>query len=143
MEVNDYDALGRIETLTHFGPDATPADLSNNPKLAEFHYTHYDDGRKSKSIERHWALGAIVPTLTTALDYEYDALGRLTREELDSSDDSLDYIDIFTYELAGNRVGGTHDRGADDAIDERDVSTYDLNDRLITESRDFLDDSLD
>ncbi|MEK7856642.1 MAG: hypothetical protein AAB288_11170, partial [Acidobacteriota bacterium] len=49
-----YDALYRLDTLTVFGPDATPNDLTNNPKIADFDYTVRADGKRTAVSERVW-----------------------------------------------------------------------------------------
>jgi RHS repeat-associated protein len=66
----------------------------------------------------------------------YDNLGRLVREVFDSSDDSLDFTDQYTFDLVSNRLAKLHDQGSDDTIDEAVTYSYDKNDRLLTETLD-------
>ena len=47
-----YNELYRLDTLTQYAPDATPNDLSDNPKLADFDYTVRADGQRTAVQER-------------------------------------------------------------------------------------------
>jgi hypothetical protein len=42
-----YDHMNRLDTLTHYGADSTPEDLSDNPVLQSFDYERYADGMNS------------------------------------------------------------------------------------------------
>ncbi|MEQ1905722.1 MAG: RHS repeat-associated core domain-containing protein [Pirellulaceae bacterium] len=63
-------------------------------------------------------------------------MGRLISEVLDSSNDSLDYVDAFAFDLNGNRLKQTRDWGSTSKVDYATTYTFDNNDRLITESQD-------
>ena len=57
-------------------------------------------------------------------------------EVLDSSDDNLDYVDAFAFDLNGNRLKQTRDWGSTSKVDYATTFAFDNNDRLITESQD-------
>jgi hypothetical protein len=64
-----------------------------------------------------------------------DAAARLVGESLDSSDNSLDYVDAFTFDLTGNRLATSRNWG-DAATDDYSVfSTFDVNDRGVDNIR--------
>jgi YD repeat-containing protein len=52
-----YDALNRLVGLTQYAPDATPLNLSDNPRLAGFDYTLRADGSRSAATETFWLGG--------------------------------------------------------------------------------------
>jgi YD repeat-containing protein len=136
--VTDYvfDALGRLDKLTHYSPDATPHDLSDNPKLAEFDYTVRADGKRTRADEfRHGAQ-------TGTFRWEYDAVGRLVDEIFDSyEDNALDYTARYSFDLAGNRLEKSLWKTAapvSGTPDEHAAYLYDANDRLLEETLDLL-----
>ncbi len=133
-----YDELNRLDLLTVYGPDETPEDLSDNPKIARFDYTVAADGRRTGLVEEFYEDGQSTPFVTNEINWEYDALGRLIEEDFDSSDNSLDYIESFLFDLAGNRLQKTRDLGRNQTIDETTTYSYDANDRLWTEAVDRL-----
>jgi YD repeat-containing protein len=137
-----YDRLDHLTALTQYEPDATPTDLSDNPKLAEFDYTLRPDGARSGATETFWfddGHGAPGPH-TNHLTWTYDNLGRLTDEVFDHYDDRLDQTQHFTYDLAGNRLLRTVDQGNNATIDQGFTYSYDVNDRLLTEDADLNND---
>lgn len=75
-------------------------------------------------------------TIQATVDYLYDALGRLTREERDSSASGEDYAIDYLLDLASNRLTKTTTKGA---TVQRVDSQYDARDRLLQEDG-FLDD---
>lgn len=128
-----YDELNRLTKLTHYKPDATPNDLSDNEKLAEFAYTVLSNGKRSGATETFWydEDGNGTPEAhTNTVTWEYDELGRLTDETFSDPD----FIDsIYTYDLTGNRTKLEKDTNGDGLIDETTRYTYDANDRLFKE----------
>jgi RHS repeat-associated protein len=128
-----YDNLNRLDTLTHYEPDPTPEDLSDNTKIAEFDYDVRADGRRTGVTETRYDSGSAE---TTRVDWTYDDLGRLTDEVFNHYDDLLDQSLHFTYDLVGNRLEQTLDKGNDATIDEKVTYTFDDNDRMLTESND-------
>jgi RHS repeat-associated protein len=133
-----YDPLNRLDLLTHYGPDDTPEDLSDNPLLARFDYGVQADGRRTSLFEEFYQAGSPAPFLTNQIQWQYDALGRLVVEDFDSSDDSLDYTESFVLDLVGNRLQKTRDLGRDGTLDETTDYAYDANDRLWSEAVDRL-----
>jgi hypothetical protein len=107
-----YDLMNRLDTLTHYGPDGTPLDLSDNPVLARFDYERYADGMKSGATETD-AQGRV-----STFSWDYDNVGRLVREVYDSADDSLDYATGYVFDLVGNRLEKATDRGLEGTVDE-------------------------
>jgi RHS repeat-associated protein len=69
----------------------------------------------------------------------YDNMGRLTRESYDSSDDSLDFLTDYVFDLVGNRLEKQTDTDptftGDPTFDDSVTYTYDDNDRLLTETK--------
>ena len=120
-----YDELNRLEDLTHYAPDATPGDLYDNAVLQRYEYTYHADGNKSG--ERFTDGSSNVQTWA----WLYDALGRLTREIHDNTDDSLDYS--TESDLVGNRLWKNTVKNGDGIADERIESEFDRNDRLLNE----------
>jgi RHS repeat-associated protein len=131
-----YDSLNHLDTLTQYAPDATPNDLSDNPKIAEFDYTVRADGKRTAVLEQIWKDGPSQSPLVNQFNWTYDDVGRLTQEVLDSSDNSLDYTTSYKFDLAGNRVEMKVDQGSNNTIDQFFAYVYDANDRLLTESLD-------
>ncbi len=72
--------------------------------------------------------------LTNFYIWNYDSAGRLTREVLDSSDDSLDQTESFLMDLVGNRIRRTLDKPGT-ANDTTDIYTYEASDRILNELR--------
>jgi RHS repeat-associated protein len=136
--VTDYafDALSRLDKLTHYSPDATPSDLSDNPKLAEFDYTVRADGKRTRVDEYRGG------NQTGTFRWEYDAVGRLVDEIFDSyEDNSLDYRANYAFDLAGNRLEKSLWKTAGTVSgtpDEQTSYAYDANDRLLEETLDLL-----
>jgi YD repeat-containing protein len=80
IALHAYDTLGRLTKLTHYVPDSSPQDLSNNAKLAEFDDEHNVVGQRTSTTETFWFDGADPDTLpephTSEIDWTCDA-GRL------------------------------------------------------------------
>ncbi|QDU62393.1 tRNA(Glu)-specific nuclease WapA precursor [Planctomycetes bacterium Pan216] len=140
IEDYEYDQLNRLEALTHYAPDATPDDLSDNEKLAEFTYVLRNDGRREGSSETFYHEDGTQTTVQYV--WTFDELNRLTQERIDSSDDSLDRTVDYVFDLVGNRLRKAVDLGNDGTIEELIWSTYDENDRLLTEIADLDGDGL-
>jgi RHS repeat-associated protein len=130
-----YDSLNRLDVMTHYAPDATPQDLSDNDNIAQFDYVVRADGRRTGVTETRWNAGN---PLVTTISWTYDNLGRLVQEVYDSHDNTLDYTASYTFDLVGNRLEKSVDQGSDTTIDETITYTYDDNDRLLTETKDLL-----
>src|SRR5436190_16061374 len=110
---------------------ATPSVIEAKPVLA-FDYNAAGlelaaDGQRMGVVEKRYD-AAGWPFSVTTIDYEYDALNRLTREVRDDGDDGptgTDFTADYTFDLAGNRTKVTTDR-VNDADDE--VVEYDYDD---------------
>ncbi|MDY0170795.1 MAG: RHS repeat-associated core domain-containing protein, partial [Thermoguttaceae bacterium] len=126
-----YDSLNRLDVLREF--------LDNNGNgvfdagddlLTWFDYTVRADGRRTGAVEQFWIDGAMQQN---TIDWSYDNLGRLVDEVFDHYDDAFDQTDRFVYDLVGNRLEHTRDRGNNGTIDETTGYLYDANDRLLSE----------
>ncbi|MEK7855492.1 MAG: hypothetical protein AAB288_05335 [Acidobacteriota bacterium] len=131
-----YDSLNRLDVLTQYAPDATPNDLTDNPRIADFDYTVRADGKRTAVTERIWKDCFGQSPLTNQFGWTYDDIGRLTQETLDSSDNTLDYTTSYKFDLAGNRLEKKVDQGSNSSIDQFFAYAYDANDRLVNESLD-------
>ena len=139
--ITDYvfDSLNRLDKMTDFGPDPSPNDLSNNPKLTEFDYSVRADGKRIAATETFW-LDSNGDTITephvNQLSWTYDNAGRMTDEVINHFDNALDQTEHFVYDLVGNRRTLTKDLVNNGTTDEAITYLYDSNDRLNTESLD-------
>lgn len=111
-----YDELNRLDTLTQF-KDANANgqfDAGIDALLAEYDYTVRDDGKRTEAVERFWfddnADGILDPH-ENRMTWIYDNLGRLTDEVFDHYDNSLDQTEHFVYDLVGNRLSQSVDKG--------------------------------
>jgi len=123
-----YDNLNRLKEITHYAPDATPEDLTDNSILQRFVYDYYQDGNKSKESFTD-AQGQ-----THTWEWVYDQLGRLLAETHDNANNSLDYTTEYVYDLVGNRLERRVDQGNDGVVDQIIESLFDQNDRLRSET---------
>jgi RHS repeat-associated protein len=150
--VTDYtvDEMGRIVMLTHYAPDQTPETLSDNGKLAEFHYTYLADGNRSSAVETFWGTTTGLAQ-TTNLHWTYDALNRLVSEQYagyDASGAALSYLTTYTFDRVGNRLTKVTDASVDGyvstpgSLDETITYLYDANDRLLVEMKDLANPAL-
>ncbi|MBA2115005.1 hypothetical protein HOV93_21770 [Planctomycetes bacterium FF15] len=139
-----YDELNRLDVLTHYAPDATPEDLSDNDKLAEFDYEVRADGKRTGVTETYWLdsdeNGTPEPHVVD-IDWTYDELGRLVEESIDHFDNQFDQTEWFEYDLVGSRTKKELDSDFNGTVDEAISYLYDANDRLQTEERDVNNDS--
>ena len=134
-----YDFLNRLDQQIAYLPDSTPGDLTDNDKLDEFDYTLRADGKRSQAIETFWFdsnSDSIAEPHTNQIDWTYDDAGRLIDEVFNHYDDLWDQTEHFTYDLTGNRVEKTLDKGNDSSIDETTTYTFDENDRMLAADTD-------
>ena len=126
----DYDAMDRLDLLTHLKPDGT--------KLATFKYTLRADGKRTQEVKgTDFVLGEATKTLT--FNWTYDAVGRLKTETIDdSAADSLGRTTTWAYDLTGNRVEQIIDMGSDGALTADETISYSYNnlDQLTVETSD-------
>ena len=128
-----YDDLNRLDEMVSFVDDGTVNgvyDSGSDTLIAGFDYTLREDGKRTGVTETFGG------GLTNTISWDYDPLGRLIEEDFDSSDDNLDYIHTYTFDLAGNRLTWEKDTNHDTNVDETVTYTYDANDRLKTEELD-------
>jgi RHS repeat-associated protein len=131
IALHTYDTLGRLTKLTHYAPDSTPEDLSNNAELAEFDDEHNVAGQRTSTMETFWFDDA---AHTSEIDWTYDSAGRLVDEVFNHYDDTLDQSQHFAYDLSGNRLSRSLDEGLNNSVDRFFAYEYDANDRLREET---------
>lgn len=123
VDVYHYDDLNRLDHVT--------ATNSGGHKLFEQEYTLRDDGSRDYVIEKRYDGSSSSPFSTTKIDWSYDDEGRLTGETRDEGNDSTqnggDYTDVYSFDLAGNRITKTHDAVSND---ETITSAYNDRDEL-------------
>ncbi|MEM6474502.1 MAG: hypothetical protein AAF802_33525, partial [Planctomycetota bacterium] len=142
-----YDQLSRLDKMTSYqtdGSDQDIADLSDNQVISEFDYEVRSDGRRTRLDESIRVNGQLQ---TSSRTYDYDQLGRLVRETLDSDfDNTLDHIIDYEFDGTGNRVRKSIDSNPVDtnsdgeitiadtpAFDEVTDYTFNVGDQLIEE----------
>ena len=128
IEDYNYDELNRLKELTHYAPDATPEDLTDNVVLQRYEYDYSADGNRTGET----LIDAQGRVHTWA--WVYDQLGRLIGESHDNSDDSLDYAAEYVYDLVGNRLEKKLDQGNDGTVETVIEGVFDQNDRLQSET---------
>jgi uncharacterized delta-60 repeat protein/RHS repeat-associated protein len=123
-----YDDLNRLSLETVTRDDPSTANTIETRPVLRFDYNYYDSGaadedhRRRLMIESDGQRGGVVETRynaagnafsTNYIDYEYDTLGRLTKEtrdqDNDGNDDTYDSITSYAYDSVGNRLSETFD----------------------------------
>lgn len=139
IETTAVNHTGAITRMRHYAPDATPYDLGDNPKRAEFVYSYDASGQRKRMVEKFWmdadqnATTADTPQ-QTIYDWAYDADKRLFNETIDSFDNALDRTESLTLDLFGNRMKRTVNLASTpNSVDEVFAYRYDVNDRLLDE----------
>ncbi len=146
IQTTQVNQLGAITQVRHYGPDATPHDLGDNPLRSQFDY-ELTNGQRTKLTETFYFdhdNNSSTPDVakTTTYDWVYDANNRLLSETIDHHNDDLDRTESFTMDLFGNRLSRTVDYAATSTLtDQAFAYLYDDNDRLITETLDNGNDS--
>ena len=92
-----YDALNRLQT-------ETITDGSNT--LFSEQFTLNDNGTRASASESQLQAGG--STVTTGTTWTYDALQRLVGEAVTSSASGQSYSDVYTFDLASNRMSKAH-----------------------------------
>jgi RHS repeat-associated protein len=130
----DYDRMNRLEELTHFLDDGDGVFDSMDAVLASFVYELRDDGKRESAVE------TFQNGDTNTFTWDYDDVGRLIGEELDSSDNDLDYVDSFVYDLTGNRLETTRTwtHGGGGQADYSITYVPDANDRVLHETKVYV-----
>ncbi|MFN7841532.1 MAG: putative Ig domain-containing protein [Pirellula sp.] len=133
VEAYEFDILGRLLSMRHYKSDSNNQTLTDNPKLSEFRYDYRPDGKRISLVERFWNQTIQSnPHQENRYDWEYDPTGRLVREILDSSDDTLDRTESFVMDATGNRMERRLDR-VGTQNDRIELYSYDVNDRVLAE----------
>ncbi len=116
----EYDTLNRLKTIAHYN--------SNDALLAGYEYTLAPNGRRTGVHEER--LEADSNYSTTDIAYAYDKLNRLVSESSTSSLQSLNFTNVYTYDLVGNRL-----EKRSEGVSPGVVSySYNENDQLLTEN---------
>ncbi|MGB7160103.1 MAG: RHS repeat-associated core domain-containing protein, partial [Tepidisphaeraceae bacterium] len=134
-----YDAAGNRQTVSlpsgivtsYAYDDLNRLDVMENKlgatMLSSYDYTVRADDTRSRVVETRLESGG--NTTTRTIDYEYDAVGRLTRESSSSNGDYAEnYNWVYGYDRAGNRTIKWNG-----AIEYWREYAYDANDRLTQE----------
>lgn len=122
-----YDDLNRLTSVTTRGPPA-----SGSPLLASYEYTLREDGLRTSVLETRREADDTLSQVR--VNYTYDALNRLTREEsvvLAGTLPDRSFTTDYVYNLVGNRLSKTTAPGSGDG--ETITSTYNDNDQLLQE----------
>ena len=134
-----YDSLNRLETLRTYN-DANSNhvwDSAVDQLLSQYDYDLALDGKRTGVTEKQLV---DVTVQETRIDWFYDNLGRLTREQYNGYGTDLDFIADYTYDLVGNRLTKKTDTNPtfsdNPTYDEEIDYAYDANDRLLTETKD-------
>jgi RHS repeat-associated protein len=133
-----YDVMNRLTKLTNF-KDANKNSIfdSGDDRVSQFDYRLDLLGRKEYATE--WFGNG--DSQKNKIDWTYDNAGRLIREVFDHYDNSLDQTQEWEYDLVGNRLRQTLNRGNDVSVEEVTTYRYDVNDRLLEEIFDDLTDA--
>jgi len=104
--------------------------MDSGEGISQFDYLLDAQGRKIQANEKFWIDSQVKQN---KVDWTYDNAGRLVREKFDHYDDAFDQTLEFAYDLVGNRLSQTVDKGNDGVIDQVFAYHYDANDRLLEE----------
>jgi len=115
-----YDDLNRLTNLTHTA--------QGGAVLANYVYQLDLTGRRTNAVEVLQQNGGTYHTNT--LNWQFDAMYRLTNESCICSVSSASYTNSYAYDLVGNRIHKTYIGQSPDNI----AYTYDNNDELASEN---------
>src|SRR5258708_3404885 len=96
-----YDTLNRLTSVTN---------KRGTTLLSSYVYTLQADGLRIGVTEQQLEGDTTTSTITKI--WTYDALQRLTQEQLTSSISANSYTDTYVMDLVGNRLTKTHTQGA-------------------------------
>jgi RHS repeat-associated protein len=100
--------------------------------LSSFDYTRRADGQiltLTESVKQHPSVDSFEDVTAT---YTYDAINRLTKEEVNSSVAGKDYTKEYVLDLVGNRTKLVETKEGQSAVTT--TSTYNARDQLLTET---------
>jgi RHS repeat-associated protein len=115
-----YDTLNRLTSVTN---------KRGTTLLSSYVYTLEADGLRIGVTEQQ--LESDTTTSTVTKIWTYDALQRLTQEQVTSSISANSYTDTYTMDLVGNRLTKTHTQEGQTLTSNY---TYNSNDQLTTET---------
>lgn len=130
-----YDALDRATAVTHFRNvgDTDRVFDSGDEFVETFSYTYDNGQRTSETTRKYDDDGTLTDTLT--YDWQYDDLGRLTKETFVSSASPVkNYETDYAFDLTGNRLSKLDVFANDEARDILFDYKYDANDRLVQDA---------
>lgn len=129
-----YDALGRVEDLSHFiDTNGNHTWDAGETLRARFQYTYDKASNRTSSVET-------IDGQTQTFTYQYDALNRLIEEDFQGPNGTGSYTDRFAFDLTSNRLSYT--RTDNDGNDTYTTTyAYDDNDWLLTETKTHANDS--
>ena len=124
-----YDVRNRLKTLVH-----KASAVASAATLLALSYSVDASGLRTQIAEIRPG-DATTPIYTRTTDYQYDAVKRLTREQVTGNHGTPDRIHAWTYDAVGNRLTQVATVGAAPAAVTTTTSyDYDNNDRLLSES---------
>ncbi len=115
-----YDERNRLKTLLHKASAAANAAI-----LLSLSYSVDASGLRTQIAETRPNPTASQPAITRTTDYQYDAVKRLTREQVTGTQ-SQGRTTVFTYDKVGNRKT----EATSGTLSKNQTLTYDNNDRL-------------
>jgi RHS repeat-associated protein len=133
----EYDNMNRLIKETNFVDKNNNGILDNGEGVSQFSYELDKQGRKLSAKEKFWIEFG---QQENNIDWIYDDAGRLIYEKFDHYDDAFDQTSEWIYDLVGNRLRQTVDKGNDGTVDNVTKYTYDKNDRLLKEQHDAQND---
>lgn len=124
-----YDARNRLKTLVH-----KASAIASAATLLALSYTVDASGLRTQIAEERPG-DATTPIYTRVTDYTYDAVQRLTREQVSGNHGNPDRVHAWTYDAVGNRLTQVATVGAaPSATTSTTTYDYNTNDRLLTEA---------
>jgi RHS repeat-associated protein len=124
-----YDVRNRLKTLVH-----KASAIAGAATLLALSYSVDASGLRTQIAESRPG-DATTPTYTRITDYQYDAVQRLTREQVSGNHGDPDRLHEWTYDAVGNRLTQVATVGAGSLATTQTTSyDYDANDRLLSTS---------
>ncbi|MGL6196750.1 MAG: RHS repeat domain-containing protein, partial [Thermoguttaceae bacterium] len=126
-----YDNMNRLVKLSNFRDDNNNGVMDAGEGVSQFDYLLDAKGNKTHATEKFWTEYGLQKN---EIDWAYDDLSRMVKEKFDHYNDEFDQTSEWVYDLVGNRLRQTIDKGNDGSIDETTNYSYDSNDRLTLET---------
>ncbi len=124
-----YDVRNRLKTLIH-----KASNIAGAASLLALSYGVDASGLRTQIAETRPG-DAATPTYTRVTDFQYDAVQRLTREQVSGNHGDPDRVHAWTYDAVGNRLTQLATVGAGSLATTLTTSyDYDANDRLLSTS---------